>query len=154
VRADQFFYQIRKEQTEIITLEELIEKKRYSLLPGAIRYDKDKVQSSPDDTLSRIMAEITVMETKAARLLEDLVNRSGKAFDLISELTDSQERQVMILYYLTCKGGRPLSWDEVAGEMGYDPSHVKRIRNSAIANIETIVGQNPNNGKMSRNETK
>ena len=32
------------------------------LLPGAIRYDKDKVQTSPDDTMSKVISEIADLE--------------------------------------------------------------------------------------------
>ena len=31
------------------------------LLPAAIRYDKDKVQTSPEDAMSKIMAEIDAL---------------------------------------------------------------------------------------------
>ena len=34
------------------------------LLPAAIRYDKDKVQTSPEDAISKIVAEISVLEHK------------------------------------------------------------------------------------------
>jgi hypothetical protein len=39
------------------------------LLPAAIRYDKDKVQTSPDDTISKIVAEISELETQMKAIL-------------------------------------------------------------------------------------
>ena len=38
------------------------------LLPAAIRYDKDKVQSSPDDQMSKICAEIHELELEMAKV--------------------------------------------------------------------------------------
>ena len=39
------------------------------LLPAAIRYDKDKVQTSPDDTISKIVAEIAELESQMNAVL-------------------------------------------------------------------------------------
>ena len=38
------------------------------LLPGAIRYDRDKVQTSPDDIMGRILAEVNELEQRMEQL--------------------------------------------------------------------------------------
>ena len=46
----QYLYSVRDEQKEIEELNERIYEMRMSLLPGAMRYDVDRVQVSPTDT--------------------------------------------------------------------------------------------------------
>ena len=47
-----WFKQVRKERYEIEHLKELINTAKAGLLPSGIRYDRDKIQTSPDDTMS------------------------------------------------------------------------------------------------------
>ena len=54
---------------EIQRKESLIAELRSCLLPGAIRYDADKVQSSPGDQLSEVMAKIDEMERQVGASL-------------------------------------------------------------------------------------
>ena len=47
-----------RKRLEIARKENIIAELRSCLPPGAIRYDKDRVQSSPNDQLSDTMAKI------------------------------------------------------------------------------------------------
>jgi hypothetical protein len=140
MKTDHFFYMIRKEQREAARLNELIEKKRLSLLPGAIRYDKDPIQVSPDDVLSTAMADIYTMNAKLTELVDDVVVKAHKALDLVLQLPASNEREVMILYYLTVNSRNvPLSWEYVSGEMGLSERQARRIRNKALVHIDEYL---------------
>ena len=134
---EHFFLKMRTEQTEINRLQSLIEEKTLSLLPGAIRYDKDKIQISPEDTMSRILTEVSVMQAKVDRLDLDLKRRMNRALDILPEI-DSLERQVVMLYYMMYKDGHLLTWDDVAGEMGRSDRYVKEIRNRAMKSLEKV----------------
>ena len=57
-----FLGQVRGYDNKIKRLERTIESLRYNLLPGAIRYDKDRVDTSPQDGMSELFAKIDVYE--------------------------------------------------------------------------------------------
>ena len=58
-------------QSEISALTEQIATLKTSLLPAGIRYDKDKVQTSPDDQMSAIFSRIDELERERdAKALE------------------------------------------------------------------------------------
>ena len=59
-----WFSQIRKEQYEIEHLKRMISNAEAGLLPSGIRYDKDKVQTSPQDTMSKVIAKAVDMQRK------------------------------------------------------------------------------------------
>jgi hypothetical protein len=91
---------VRAEKLEIVILREQIEELKMSLLPGAIRYDKDKVQTSPDDQMSAVMEKVDDYERKLKHRLLSLLDKQSQASELIMELDDSLQRQVLQLYYL------------------------------------------------------
>lgn len=137
MKTKEFFKQIRREYKEIQHLEEAIERQHMKLLPQAIRYDKDHVQISPEDTMSTVMVaiadEIKTLEKTRIRLGE----RRQKAYELIDTLSKSDEREVMRLYYMEPKkNGMLRSWDDVADEMGYDVRNIYRIHGEALVNLD------------------
>ena len=139
MKAKEFFRQVRAEQKEQRILKETISMRHMQLLPQAIRYDKDHVQVSPTDTISESMAWIADQMVKLERLSDRLEARKAQAYEVVSALDRSEERQVMILYYLeiTPEGGLR-TWDDVANRMGYSVQHVHRIHGEALRNINQI----------------
>ena len=61
---------IRKEQK----LRRHIEELRLSLLPSGIRYDKDKVQTSPLDQMLEALSEIDHYERKRLKVVKALID--------------------------------------------------------------------------------
>ena len=65
---------VRAEKLEIVILREQIEELKMSLLPGAIRYDKDKVQTSPDDQMSAVMEKVDDYERKLSIAMKEFLS--------------------------------------------------------------------------------
>lgn len=125
-----FFKRVRDERADIETLQLRIKELQLSLLPSGIRYDTDKVQTSPTDQMLRVAAEVDALERqmqqKLTRLNEDML----RAMQIVQAMPTPKYRQLLTLYYLT---GSRTTWDQVADIMGYDVTYVKKVlRNAAM----------------------
>lgn len=130
------FRQVRKIRLEIRHLSNMMNNKELLLLPQAIRYDKDKVQTSPDDVLARQAAEIADIGEQLRETWLILSSRVAHAEKLLLNLDDSDEREVMRYYYLDADTeGRLYTWAVVAKCMGYDERNIYRIHGSALAHL-------------------
>lgn len=125
----QFLYSIRDEYKEIEELEMRIEELETSLLPQGIRYDKELVQTSPADTATDLMAEIGDYQVMLRRKLMKLNRRRKTAQEKIDTLTDSRQRQILDLYFLS---DRRYTMAEVAAVMGYSTKQTFRMYSWAL----------------------
>lgn len=128
----QFLYSVRDEQKEIEELTDRIYEMRMSLLPSGIRYDTDKVQTSPEDKLSECEAKIADYSMLLGQKKEALIQRRQQAQGMIDLLEDSRERQVLDIYFLSVKR---LSMEDVSAMIGYSRKQTFRIYKSALQNL-------------------
>lgn len=84
------------------------------LLPAAIRYDRDKVQSSPEDPMCRIVSEIAELEKKMKHVLSLKSKQIEKIDKEISYLASDEQRTALTMRYIN---RIPVS--QIAEEMGY-----------------------------------
>jgi hypothetical protein len=131
-----YFRTIRFEQLEIMRMLEMIERKETGLLPRAIVYNKDKVQTSPEDFLAKNEAEIVdltkLMQEKAAELRK----KKMEAEKIVESIECPGERDVMRMYYLSLKKDYRLHrWEEVAAKLGYTMRHTLRLHSDALEKI-------------------
>lgn len=116
-----FLRACRDEQGEINILLRKQEQLYSSLLPAAIRYDGDRIQTTPEDRMLERMPEIAELDRKIDKQVRKLAKRKARAMEMINKLQDSKQRQALTLYYLN---NRRLSWEKVAAEMGYSRERV------------------------------
>lgn len=116
-----FFKMVRSERADIETLQLRIKELQMSLLPSGIRYDKDKVQTSPSDQMLEIAAKVDDLERKMQSKLAKLNADMVKAMTIVQAMPTPEYRQLLTLRYLT---GR-MSWEQIAEVMGYSVDHVK-----------------------------
>ena len=128
----EWFKGVRKERYEIIHLEELIKSAEMGLLPSGIRYDRDKVQTSPSDTMSAVLSKAADMQNELESSIAKLQDRRIEAEKLIRTLENSDEREVLRYYYLDTFNGRPLTWEQVSNRMNFNLRWVHRIHDRAI----------------------
>lgn len=100
------------------------------LLPRAIRYDTDKVQSSPGDVLLEVAAavldldrEIEQLACEKARLIRDI----SRAIDL---LDDDMEKLVLTAYYI-CR--TPIR--KIADEVHYSRSQTYNYYRAGLIHL-------------------
>ena len=84
------------------------------LLPAAIRYDKDKVQTSPDDQMSKIVAEINELEKEMAKVQLNKSKQIERIDKAISSIPSEEERTALTMRYIN---RIPVS--DIAFAMGY-----------------------------------
>lgn len=113
----------------------------YCLMPKAIRYDKDKVQSSPEDAMSKIIAEINALEVKMAAVQRAKAKRIDEIYKAIEDLESDEESTALAMRYINRV---PVS--DIADAMGYAEPTIYKFLNQggehilkSIRNIKTDV---------------
>ena len=106
------------------------------LLPAAIRYDKDKVQTSPEDKLSSVAASVLDLEKRIRMLKAQKAALIIEISSTIDQLTDERERVILSAFYV----GR-ISIEKIANEIGYSPSYVYRLRRHGVRHLGEILGK-------------
>jgi hypothetical protein len=132
MNVKQFLYSIRDEYKEIEELKMRIEELGTSLLPQGIRYDKDRVQTSPTDMTTDRMSELGDYEAMLQRKLVRLNRRRMIAQIKINVLTDSRQRQILDLYFLS---DRRYKMADVAALVGYSEEQTYRLYHRALKNM-------------------
>lgn len=128
----QYLFNIRNEYKEIGILQERVASLTMSLLPSGIRYDLDKVQTSPSDPMTERMIVIADYQSQLESQIDGLLVRHVQAQRLINTLEDSRERQVLGLYFLNMP---PESMAKVAETIGYSQQHTYRLFERGIQNL-------------------
>lgn len=114
------------------TAEQIQAKKRkrterlLAMVPGAIRYDTPRVQSSPSDRMSEIMGEVDELDQEIEDLRELLRLRRQEVADLSRRELDEQACRVIILRYIDS-----LQWRDVAAAVHKSERTVFRIHKDA-----------------------
>jgi DNA-directed RNA polymerase specialized sigma subunit len=114
------------------TAEQIQAKKRkrterlLAMVPGAIRYDTPRVQSSPSDRMSEIMGEVDELDQEIEDLRELLRQRRQEVADLSRRELDEQACRVIILRYID-----GLQWRDVAAAVHKSERTVFRIHKDA-----------------------
>lgn len=134
MKAKEYLKQIKREQIEICRLQEQIDTAEASLLPKAIRYDLDKVQTSPENPMYAVLAEVEEYKKEMQKRVYRLTLRRRKAIRMMDRLNDSRQRQVLFLYYLD---PGILTMDQVAQKMIYSKREAWRIHDAALDRLET-----------------
>lgn len=109
-----------------------------SLLPGAIRYDSVKVDTSPTDKTTERLAEIADYKAELERRYTSLLKRQRKAQELIGTLDDSIQRQILDMYFLQIRRAR---MDDIASIIGYSTRQVYRAYTEALKTLDDKMSE-------------
>lgn len=131
----EYMEQIRNVRREIRLLQEQILRDTvYASNVKAIRYDVDRVQTSPDgDRMADIISGIVGAEDKLYKKVKDLMKREDEARNYLLQLREEQER-VLVLHYFN-----DLKWDDVAEQTGYSLSRVYEIKNDGLNELTQLL---------------
>ena len=133
-----FLKQIRTKRRELGILENTMEELRFMLMPPGIRYDLDKVQTSPEDRLSQSVADLVAVERRQKRQIERLMSDIAKAEKLIEVMPTPEYRELIRLRYIS-GGLKLMTWKQVAEQMGYSSDHVRgKLHGKAIAEARRV----------------
>ena len=131
----EYMEQIRNVRREIRLLQEQILRDTvYASNVKAIRYDVDRVQTSPDgDRMADIISGIVGAEDKLYKKVKDLMKKEDEARNYLLQLREEQER-VLVLHYFN-----DLKWDDVAEQTGYSLSRVYEIKNDGLNELTQLL---------------
>ena len=121
---------------EIRALMEQMDTWAWSMVPGAIRYDTAKVQTSPQDRMAETVGSID----EAQRKLMMLDRRRRQEQERIRELCvscpdlDDQERYVILKRYLYRE-----KWETVAYWMDLTDRRIFQIHGSALDKLDAFL---------------
>ena len=133
---NEFFGQVKKIDRKIRRKKLQLEALRASLLPSGIRYDVDRVQTTPQDKVADVMAEIDEITNEIVRLhikRADAVLRIEKAIDSVE---GEAVREAMTAYYL----GENVNKE--AERMGYSRRQFYRLVNEGLSQVVPKDGTN------------
>lgn len=130
--ARQFLYNVRNEWKESAILKERVNALTASLLPAGIRYDKDKVQTTPSDQISKKMAALADYERDLEERQIAFMDHHRRAQCMIAELEDTRERQVLELYFLSVP---PLTMSMTAECVGYSRDYTYKLFARGLAKM-------------------
>ena len=108
-------------------LREQIEDLRFSLLPSGITYDKEKVQTSPEDTTLNTFARLDELEGELRQIVVKLYS-ARVAITNKALILPPKERQVILRYYVDC-------WtvSQVSNELQITERHAFRLKENAVS---------------------
>jgi DNA-directed RNA polymerase specialized sigma24 family protein len=84
------------------------------LLPAAIRYDKDKVQTSPEDPMGKILSEVLELEKEMKKVQLNKSKQIEKIDKEISKLVSDEQRTALTMRYIN-----RVPVTDIAEAMGY-----------------------------------
>lgn len=134
MRGDEYMRHIVNVRREIRLLMEQIERDE-TLAAGvkAIRYDSDKVQTSPQDILPDIIANIVITTEKLYDRIETLQKLEEAAREVLLQLKEKHER-VLVLHYLN-----NMTWEKIAKELSYDEKYIYEVKDAALDELTEVL---------------
>lgn len=123
-----------RKRLEIVRKENIIAELSSCLLPSAIRYDKDKVQSTPRDQLSETVAKINEMERQVEELKAERSALIINVNNMIEKLDNDIEKAVLTEWYINRT--RP---SRIAGNIGYSERQMYRCKREGVRHLAKIL---------------
>ena len=130
----EFLTMPKKTKLQIRSKQMQIEDLRLQMLPGAVRYDKDIVQSSPEDPMMKFIVRLDELERDIEGLKQRYVDEQKLISEAIEMLEDKREQVVLIGRYVSGD-----SYDEIAAELFLSVDRVFQIHRSAVDKMVDIV---------------
>ena len=132
VTAKEYLLQIKEQRNDILNQEEYIQRLRDSLGVAGIRYDKERVQSSPEpDKFAKIFGQIFEEEEKLQQMKDNLALTRVKIINQIHQIEDSKHQKVLYIVYVDGKNLK-----KAAQAMCFSYDYVKEIHIAALQAFE------------------
>ena len=126
-----FFGRPRRIASGIRQREMQIEELKGSLLPHGIRYDGDKVQTSPDDMLSRVMARIDELEREIEEMRKARADALVDVGRAIEQVRDPLTAEIMTEFFVNDKKAA-----DIAEERNYTMRWIHQRMQDAIEEMK------------------
>ena len=131
-----FLNSIRKIENEIVKLQLQHDELQSCLLPKAITYDGDRVQTSPEDKMLEIASRVIDMEKEIRDLKQRKAKRIVEVNTAIARLDNDTEQVILLGFYV----GR-LSAYKIADLVHYSVRGVYKAKHRAVIHLAEKCAQ-------------
>ena len=100
---------------------------------GAIRYDKDRVQVSPQDYMTMALADVLELEKRISEQIDNLEEMKGQAYIIVRKIEAPEQRAIIEWYYLN-----GLSMIDTAERLNMSERSAYYLREDALKSFESI----------------
>ena len=131
----EYMDEIRKIRRKVRALrEQILKNTTLASSVKAIRYDIDKIQSSPDgEHMTDLIAEIIAEEQKLHKEIAKLMVKEKEARDYLLKLKEEHEI-ILTLHYLD-----GISWDDIAQKRNYNEKYIYDLRKKALDELTEVL---------------
>lgn len=127
-RADNFLRIIRDEEKIIGSMEQQAEYLRYKATGGgAIRYDKDHVQTTPEDILSSALAQAVDLEKEIEKQMKEIKLRRNFTIETLKAWTDVRAAFILASFYIDSE-----SLMSISRKINRSARQTNRLKNKAL----------------------
>lgn len=131
-----FLNSIRKIENEIVKLQLQHDELQSCLLPKAITYDGDRVQTSPEDKMLEIASRVLDMEKEIRDLKQRKAKHIVEVNNAIARLDNDTEQVILLGFYV----GR-LSAYKIADLVHYSVRGVYKAKHRAVIHLAEKCAQ-------------
>ncbi len=133
-----FLNSIRAIDKKIERLQSKKQQLEWSLLPAGIRYDKDRVQTTPEDSMLTICTDIAEVDAEITMLVMKRAEQVKTVYDTIEKMSDMDEQTVIIQRYIM---RTPIK--DIARSVSYSVEWVQKKRRDGVDHLtEILEGKN------------
>ena len=134
-RADNYLRKIQAVEKILKNKRDELEALRYKASgAGAIRYDKDRVQTSPQDYLAMAMVDIVEIEKQIEEDEASIEDMKGQAYSIVRRMEQADHRALIEWFYLN---GLPMQ--VVSLKMNMSERNAYYLRDDALEEYGKIM---------------
>ena len=131
--AYDFLNSVRRTEIAILKLQLQHDELQSCLLPRAITYDGDKVQTTPEDKMSEIAGQVLDMEKEIAQLKRRKAKLIIEINAAIAKLENDVEQMILLGFYV---GRLPAA--RVAELVHYSVRGVYKVKRRAVVHLAEV----------------
>lgn len=129
--------QLKEIRREHLTLEHAMERRAYlfeKVTGTAVEISDDKVQTSPMDKHTIMMATLADLDTEIEERLQELKEKKERALQVLAQAGfDSEEHEIMYYRYIAC-----LDWADISSIMYWSLSYVQKKHRKALQKLYSL----------------
>ena len=134
-RAEKYLKQIQDVERVLNSKRDELEALRYKASgAGAVRYDKDRVQTSPQDYLAMSMADIIEIEKQIEEDEASIENMKGQAYSIVRKMEKPEHRALIEWFYLN-----GISMPDTADRMNMSERNAYYLKDEALESFGAIM---------------
>lgn len=127
-KAESYLKRIREVERNLKTKRDELDALRYKASgAGAIRYDKDRVQTSPQDYLTMAIADIIEYEKQIEEDEASVEDMKGQAYAIVRKIEAPEHRTIIEWFYLN-----GISMNETAERMNMSERTAYYLKEDAL----------------------